>query len=94
MNGYGKDPNAPCTCPSPDCKVGHHGAKLLWTKETIQIINKLTPDIKGKAFEPDWFLLRQRFEQIEEKLLLAERKLQEFAIEWDGKKYVFLPEGS
>ena len=38
-----------------------------WTLETMQIINKLTPEIKGKAFDPDWFLLRQRFEQMEEK---------------------------
>ena len=37
-----------------------------WTIETMQIINKLTPDIAGKAFDPDWFLLRQRFEQFEE----------------------------
>lgn len=26
-------------------------------------INKLTPDIKGKAFDPDWFLLRQQLEE-------------------------------
>lgn len=31
----------------------------------MNIINKLTPDIKGKAFDPDWFLLRQRFEEFE-----------------------------
>ncbi len=36
-----------------------------WTLETMQIINKLTPEIKDKAFDPDWFLLRQRFEQFE-----------------------------
>jgi hypothetical protein len=30
--------------------------------------SRLTPEIKGKAFDPDWFLLRQRFEQIEEAL--------------------------
>lgn len=39
--------------------------KFPWTVETMLIINKLTPDIKGKAFDPDWFLLRQRFEQFE-----------------------------
>lgn len=36
-----------------------------WTEETMTIINKLTPDIKGKAFDPGWFLLRQRFEEME-----------------------------
>ena len=45
-------------------------------------INDLTPDIKGKAFDPDWFLLRQRLEE-------AERKLAEFGQEWDGEKFVF-----
>jgi hypothetical protein len=39
--------------------------KPTWTEETMNIINKLTPDIKGKAFDPDWFLLRQRFEEFE-----------------------------
>lgn len=29
------------------------------------LINKLTPDIKGKAFDPDWFLLRVRLENVE-----------------------------
>ena len=29
----------------------------------MQMINKLTPDIKGKAFDPDWFLLRERLEE-------------------------------
>jgi hypothetical protein len=39
--------------------------KLTWAEETMLLINKLTPDIKGKAFDPDWFLLRQRLEQFE-----------------------------
>lgn len=38
---------------------------MKWSEETIAQINKLTPDIKGKAFDPAWFLLRQRFEQID-----------------------------
>jgi hypothetical protein len=38
-----------------------------WTIETMRIVNELTPDIHGRAFDPDWFLLRQRFEQMEEK---------------------------
>lgn len=36
-----------------------------WTLKTMQAINDLTPDIKGKAFDVDWFLLRQRFELME-----------------------------
>ena len=36
-----------------------------WAEETMMLINKLTPDIKGKAFDPDWFMLRQRFEEAE-----------------------------
>lgn len=38
-------------------------------------INNLTPDIKGKAFDPDWFLLRQRLEAFESDLaaVTAER---------------------
>lgn len=31
----------------------------------MEIINKLTPNIKGKAFDADWFLLRQRFETVD-----------------------------
>lgn len=37
-----------------------------WALETMKIINELTPMITGKAFDPDWFLLRQRFEQMED----------------------------
>lgn len=48
--------------------------ELEWTIETMRLVNELTPDIKGKAFNPDWFLLRQRFEQIEMKLESAERE--------------------
>ena len=44
------------------------GERLTWTEETMQAINKLTPHIKEKAFDPDWFLLRQHFEQFEERL--------------------------
>lgn len=41
---------------------------MTWTEETMLTINKLTQDIQGKAFDPDWFLLRQRFEQFEDQL--------------------------
>jgi hypothetical protein len=57
---------------------------ISWAIETMHIINNLTPGIKGKAFDVDWFLLRQRFEQIES-------KLAEQAIEWDGEKFAFNP---
>lgn len=53
-----------------------------WALETMLEINRLTPDIHGKAFDPDWFLLRQRFEK-------AELKLAEFGQIWDGEKWVF-----
>lgn len=36
-----------------------------WTLETMRLVNYLTPHIQGKAFDPDWFLLRQRFEEVE-----------------------------
>jgi hypothetical protein len=47
--------------------------KYPWTEETVRIINNITPDIKGKAFDPDWFLLLQRFEQIEDALRERDR---------------------
>jgi hypothetical protein len=36
-----------------------------WSEETMRIINGLTPDIKGKAFDPGWFQLRQRLEEVD-----------------------------
>jgi hypothetical protein len=36
-----------------------------WTLNTMDMINKMTPGITGKAFDPDWFCLRARFEQME-----------------------------
>lgn len=36
-----------------------------WALETMALINTLTPTIEGKAFNPDWFMLRQRFESME-----------------------------
>jgi len=38
---------------------------LGWAIETMIMINKLTPDIKHKAFDPGWFLLKQRLEEAE-----------------------------
>ncbi len=37
----------------------------LWSVETMRLINDVTTSIKGKAFDPDWFLLRQRFEAVD-----------------------------
>lgn len=36
-----------------------------WALETMAMINDLTPSIQRKASDPGWFLLRQRFEQVE-----------------------------
>ena len=33
--------------------------------ETMRMINVLTPQITGKAFDPGWFLLRQRFDEVD-----------------------------
>jgi hypothetical protein len=61
-----------CWCPVCGDRAEHAaqpeqptGPKLSWAEETMLTINKLTPDVKGKAFDPDWFLLRQRFEELE-----------------------------
>ncbi len=57
---------------------------MSWAIETIHIINRLSVGRLAKAFDPDWFLLRQRLEQIE-------AKLTEQGIEWDGEKFAFNP---
>lgn len=33
-----------------------------WANEVIQMINKLSPEVEGQAFDPGWFLLRQKLE--------------------------------
>lgn len=43
-----------------------------WACETMMKINDLTKDIQGKAFDPDWFLLRNRLEEMEHKLAASE----------------------
>ncbi len=50
---------------------------MKWSDETINIINQLTPDIKGKAFSPDWFLLAERFREVDEKITKLEIGLRE-----------------
>jgi hypothetical protein len=39
-----------------------------WAEKMMATINRLTPDVKGKAFSPDWFLLRQCLEEKEREL--------------------------
>ena len=48
-----------------------------WAVETMIMINKLTPDIKGKAFDPGWFELRQRLEDIEDEVLARGKLVNE-----------------
>lgn len=58
-----------CGMPKCDCGVEGEGpTKGEWAKETMRIVNELTPLVTGKAFDPDWFLLRARFEAIENKV--------------------------
>jgi hypothetical protein len=52
------------------------GEQFPWTRETINIINNLTTEIKGKAADPDWFLLRNRFENMEARLKQSESQHQ------------------
>jgi hypothetical protein len=54
--------------------------KLTWAEETMLAINKLTPDIKGKAFDPDWFLLRERLEEFEARQSAAVAQAQQAAV--------------
>lgn len=36
-----------------------------WSEATMSLINDITKEIKFKAFDPDWFLLRQRLEGVD-----------------------------
>jgi hypothetical protein len=45
----------------PDKQPSERAMK--WTRDTMQMINALTPNIKEKAFDPGWFALRQHLEQ-------------------------------
>ena len=36
-----------------------------WSSVTMATINRMTPNITSKAFDPDWFLLRERFERVD-----------------------------
>ncbi|MDP2692444.1 MAG: hypothetical protein Q8O88_02255 [bacterium] len=52
-----------------------------WATETMMAINKLTPDIKEKSFDPDWFLLRQRLEKAEKIMGTTSKILSDLQIE-------------
>lgn len=52
-----------------------------WSVETIELINALTPNIKSKSFDPDWFLLRQRLERFEQQLSAMTKERDELKIE-------------
>lgn len=49
--------------------VDSHNQDLPWSRETMIIINDLTPLIEDKAFDPNWFLLRNRLEEFERTML-------------------------
>lgn len=57
----------------------------MWAVETCTAINKLTPDIKGKAFDPDWFLIRQRFDAIVYRLAASEAEVKRLREQVDWK---------
>lgn len=48
-----------------------------WAVETMMLINKLTPQITDKKADPDWFLLRQRFEAIERENVELRKRVEE-----------------
>lgn len=48
-----------------------------WSLVTMQMVNALTQDIKDKALHPGWFLLRQRFEQVENAIATFRAQLAE-----------------
>lgn len=67
--GYVLGTNSRCDTCKPPAGARDADYDYEWTRETMRLINELTPDVKGKAFDPDWFLLKQRFEQLERQAL-------------------------
>ena len=59
-----------------------------WAEKTMSIINDLTPDIKNKAFDPDWFLLRRRLERFEGQMAVKRPTADEWA-DWVVRRYIF-----
>ena len=59
---------APTSLPDPskDALKATTHKSASWSSQTMAIINSLTPDVKGKPFSPDWFLLRQRLEAVDQ----------------------------
>jgi hypothetical protein len=51
---------------SPDAVKDFALKSESWSMETMKLINDLTPDILGKSQDPDWFLLRQRLEEVDQ----------------------------
>ena len=54
----------------------------IWLAKAMQKINELTPNINGKAFDPDWFLLREHFQ-------FASEKIDGVADRWWKEKIAF-----
>ena len=59
------NPNGPSTEDQDDMADARQDERdaQSWSFQTMKMINDLTPDIKGKAFDPRWFLLRQRLDE-------------------------------
>jgi hypothetical protein len=47
--------------------------KTHWSLDTMRTINDLTPEIKCKAFDPGWFLLRERLARVDAVVSALER---------------------
>jgi len=46
-----------------------------WAAEIVELINKLTPDIQGKAFDAGWFMLYERLDSAARELAAAKEEL-------------------
>ncbi len=53
---------------NPSKSSNGSGENPTWAIETMAMINRLTTNIEGKAFDPDWFLLRQHLEKFEARI--------------------------
>lgn len=52
----------------------------------MELVNKLTPESKGKAFDPDWFLLAERFRAIDKLLEGGQPNTYEARMDAYGRK--------
>lgn len=48
-----------------------------WSEQTMIAINAMTEEIKGKAFDPNWFLLRQRLEVVDLLIITLKEALEQ-----------------